>query len=575
MPEKTQLDNIPFGKDQPGGGSSNEPYITNPRGFQWSPGNVTDGVFIDGVTGAATGTEADLLRITKWLADNPLFVARQVGLQLSNPQLEHREDRKTDKPTSGQGFFNNTIDVISNTANRITNDIGPTRTYSPLNLLAQVGSVAFSQHFVRHGFSPVMDEKDKYEYIVRENNENGNNRLVKLAKQLADPETAIYPLMTYKGGPNSAYGIGDTVIRRADRVDSFTSFDNTEEKRTKMLKSFIPISMQKIFQITEEGTIETATTMVLSDGSNGLELDTFDFTKQDYRIYKNSIKQSDQRRLPTVDSKNNIETRIGTARSRTSAEYQHDYTVPVIGSSDKISALGLYYSDVANQGTAYTSTSEYDSETINDDKVRDLVKFRIKALDNDHPGSGVYMVFRAFLNDVNRRIDAKWNGYSYIGRGETFYTYDGFSNVMSLEFTVAAMSRREMKPLYQKLNYLHSTLTPDYKANKMRGNLMELTVGDYIKYQPGIITSMYMGIPQEANWDIALNEPDAGGVDKDMHELPMLLKIGINFIPLWNFLPRKSAEAPFFGIDDTEKPGQISPKSWTYGMDQLIKAKKV
>lgn len=81
------------------------------------------------------------------------------------------------------------------------------------------------------------------------------------------------------------------------------------------------------------------------------------------------------------------------------------------------------------------------------------------------------------------RDDARWNECSYVGRGESFYTYDGFRNVVSFEFTIAAMSRMEMKPLYQKLNYLRSKLWPDYKANKMRGNLVQLTIGDYIKLQ--------------------------------------------------------------------------------------------
>lgn len=110
----------------------------------------------------------------------------------------------------------------------------------------------------------------------------------------------------------------------------------------------------------------------------------------------------------------------------------------------------------------------------------------------------------------------------------------------------------------------------------MRGNLVELTIGDYIHYQPGIITSMFISIPEEANWEIALNEPDdtGEGRDKDMHELPMMLRVGINFTPIYDFLPRKSAELPFFGIDDRENPNDLnSKKHWTIGMDNTIKSK--
>jgi hypothetical protein len=154
-------------------------------------------------------------------------------------------------------------------------------------------------------------------------------------------------------------------------------------------------------------------------------------------------------------------------------------------------------------------------------------------------------------------MNAKWEPYTYVGRGEEFYIYEGFNESYTVNFTIAALSRWEMRPLYQKLNYLKSSMTPDYsKTNKMRGNIAELTVGDYVKYQPGVITSLDITVPNEANWEIAIDYlkeetgPGSGGNDNDMHELPMLLNVGMTFIPIYNFLPRKSAARPFIGIDD-------------------------
>jgi hypothetical protein len=124
-----------------------------------------------------------------------------------------------------------------------------------------------------------------------------------------------------------------------------------------------------------------------------------------------------------------------------------------------------------------------------------------------------------------------------------------------------------MKPLYQKLNYLISTLTPDYKNAKSRGNIAELTIGDFVLYQPGIITSFDMNIDEDSNWEIAIDEPE-NGVDTDMHELPQLIKCNMTFIPIYNFLPRKSSEAPFIGIDGMreKKPGQM----WLSGSDAKL-----
>ena len=196
-----------------------------------------------------------------------------------------------------------------------------------------------------------------------------------------------------------------------------------------------------------------------------------------------------------------------------------------------------------------------------------MIKFRIKAFDNDKPGSGVYMVFRAFLNGaISNPISPAWNPIKYTGRAESFYAYEGTTEEYSLSFTIAALSRQEMKPLYQKLNYLKASLYPDYVNNKMRGTFFELTVGDLIKYQPGIISGLTITIPEDANWDVAISEPE-NGPDKDMHELPMMVKVDLSFIPIYNFLPRKSSHAPFIGIDDAlENPVTVSTQPGVPGV---------
>ena len=448
------LSDIPFGKDTQGGGDSGQPYIKQ---------NLdTHGDFTGLITEAAASA-TDVLRITKFLADPKHgipFVAKQVGLQLTNVKLEHRSDRKTDNATSGQGVFNNVGNSLLNVANRIQNDLGTTRIYSPTNTLAEIGAVGFGQHFVRHGLLPVMDDADKYETVVRENNTKGSNRLVGLLTKFADPEFRNAPIDKYKGGPGSILGIGETLINKADDnglfINTISNFDDTEPKR-KILNGFIPIPVQKLLQISDS-KIDVSSPTTFNDGTSGITVESFDFSKRDFREYKNLIRKPDQTELPSTDYENlNGDKRYGFARARTKAEYTPDYTVKVKGSSDKVNSLGLYYSDQPDKGTSFTGND--DVTTISGDIIS---KFRIKAIDNDHPGSGVYMIFRAFLNGIDRRVDAKWNQYSYVGRGESFYTYDGFSNVLSLEFTVIALSRSEMKPMYQKLNYLHSTLTPDY-----------------------------------------------------------------------------------------------------------------
>ena len=187
-----------------------------------------------------------------------------------------------------------------------------------------------------------------------------------------------------------------------------------------------------------------------------------------------------------------------------------------------------------------------DNKNVNGNFARDIIKFRLEFLDNDSPVSGGstntdVLAFRAYINDFNDGIDAKWDAYRYMGRGEEFYVYNGFSRDISVSFTIFAHSKAEMKPIYNKLNYLMSTFTPDYNENlKMRGNIGYLTVGDYVYRQPGIFTSMRLGNMIDANWEIALNEPE-GGNDSNQYELPKYLTVTLQFKPIHSFLPRRNS----------------------------------
>ena len=176
--------------------------------------------------------------------------------------------------------------------------------------------------------------------------------------------------------------------------------------------------------------------------------------------------------------------------------------------------------------------------------INDLVKFRIAAINNDRSdGQAVYMHFRAFIDSMSDSYTSTWNPVNYVGRGDTLYNYGGFGRTISLGFTVAAQSKAELIPMYKKLNYLASTLAPDYtQAGFMRGNLVRLTIGGYLYEQPGFITSLTYDVPQESTWEIGLNEE--GGSDSSVKELPHMIKVsGFSFTPIHTFLPEKPNNA--------------------------------
>jgi hypothetical protein len=247
----TDLKSLKYGYDQPNGGSSREPYIKvdiNSVDATFNKVRLTkfdDGLVRGGMVGAINASVVDTLRIGKFFTDfpkGPLFLTKQVGLQLSNPQLEHKTDLPTNqtgtnRPTRGQGLFNNIGNAatnavtsvgafISRTANRIENKIGPTRIYNlGVNTLAQIPLNAFGGHVVRHGFLPTEDPSKYYEAVVTQNNfQNNHNRLEQYASDfsLGGMDTILdktnyntsTTITSYIGGPSSVYGIGQTFIRR-------------------------------------------------------------------------------------------------------------------------------------------------------------------------------------------------------------------------------------------------------------------------------------------------------------------------------------------------------------------------
>lgn len=554
----TSLKSVSYGGDRAGGGSSAEPYIKKP--------SYSSDVF--GVTDALTHSAVDVLRISKFLTDvprGPLFVAKQVGLQMTNPQLEHKSDfttsNITNRPTTGQGVFNNVSNTVRNTgnsianaANRFENTVGSNRIYTPINLLAQVAGSAFGKHIPRQGFDLQVSPTDKYPYIVAQNDKSGNNRLVSLFNKFSkgkDPVDGVKVMFTYTGGSDSFLGIGKTTIN--SYVSTFAASDVSNPDSVISLNGFRPIPFTA--EIDSDGKAHSTV------GAD------FNFRTGDFRAYKKATDAVYEKSLEAIPGSR------GPIRLTDYTKYNTHKRIGVINTNqkafgynpnDQINMMSIYYAEHAAGNNVGGVVKDINGKEVSAAAIRDMIKFRIKAIDNDNPGKGMYMVFRAFLNGITDTMDPTWNPVKYIGRGESFYAYEGFTSGYSLSFTIQAFSREEMKPLYQKLNYLKSTIAPDYRNNKMRGNIMELTVGDYIKEMPGFISSLSITVPDDANWEIALNEPDAGNVDKDMHELPQTLKVEMSFTPIYNFLPRKSSHAPFIGIDDTESTPKTtaSPKEW-------------
>ncbi len=134
--------------------------------------------------------------------------------------------------------------------------------------------------------------------------------------------------------------------------------------------------------------------------------------------------------------------------------------------------------------------------------------------------------------------------------------YGGFSRDLGFSLQVPIMSKDEQSAVYSKLNYLASLMAPDYtQGGFMRGNLVKITIGDYITDLPGIIRGINYDFPDEAGWDIArtvdgLKEPNG-------YVMPKLIEIkSIKFTPIHNFIPQTVSDK--FILPSANAPTKIN-----------------
>jgi hypothetical protein len=509
---QTNLKSLKYSKDRPGGGSSNQPYIITdiPSGLSTLSNYDNDFILRGGIL-AGSRTAQDVSRLTQMFVDT--------------------------KSPNGLLF---TIKQNALTRLGVRTQAGGQEIYLPTSTLAQAGVSAFGLHLYKQGINPFPDfniggididlpgNLKTYSQVVpvgsskSPNNFTLQNRLFQLfdVKILKNPTPFIntnnitgpsnnISLLQYGGGPGSVLGIGPTNIKFADQ-------------RTVTLIKSDPLanySLLSVTQISDLGDVN------LSRNSKSFTPKIVDFRKDLQTKLPSIISAS-----PEYTGNAAIEQRVflgdpgkrGNISSYTNGKRRFDEKGTLIGATDRITAKILY-----------------SSRFVDKEETNDLVKFRIEAINNDDPGSSVFIHFRAFLNNFSDTYNATWNATKYVGRGEEFYTYGGFTRGISVDWTVAAQSKEELIPMYQKLNYLASNLTPDYSSNGyMRGPMMRLTIGGYLYSQPGFMTSLTYTIDETTPWEIGINDTDAGS-DNSVKELPHIIKVSMNYTPIHAFVPRK------------------------------------
>ena len=544
---KTDLKSLRYGNDRVFGGDSGQPYITNNIPDDLSPYIGTTDYILRGGIRVVRDSVTDVERLAKMFKDvkspNGIFFTTKQQL-LSATAVR----------TQASGILNEGI-------------------YSPLNTLAQAGVIAFGSHLNKQGINPFAETgvnasgPGLYYSAVTPNQDPSVNRLVLLATGSSTSTTnringfTLTPpggvnVLTYSGGPNSDKGVGTTTIQ----------YSSTSKTALSAAPEAVDFGLMGSPSYAYSSKLITTPYITINDDNSILEGSPIrkgsyaspkiqDFRvrlRTDLRDNRTELQESLQSGATALSvsySTKNVDLRTnqGEPGQRQNNNYKsysdgvkslitNQSVYGVSGSVDKLGAFADPGLDFIN------STPVYRSENVSTDpKLNDLVKFTIAIIDNDSPNFSTFMHFRAFLGNISDAYSAEWGSFRYLGRGENFYTYNGFTRQMSLSWTVAAQSKQELIPMYKKLNYLASSVAPNYSGQGyMRGNLAQITIGDYIVNQPGIITGLTYDIQEDSPWEIGIQASPTGDIDPTTAQMPHIIRVsGFNFIPIQQFIPSK------------------------------------
>lgn len=239
----------------------------------------------------------------------------------------------------------------------------------------------------------------------------------------------------------------------------------------------------------------------------------------DYRNLEGRNYRTGSYALNYSDAKINKETRVG------------------LGNQGKKKINITNYTDIDEDRVDKLNAQPTSLEALDGaEEVRDLISLNFEIIT---PEQSMFLYFRAYLDQFSDSYSADWGATKYIGRAEDFYTYNGFTRQVSIGFKVAASSRVELNPIYQKIATLASVTTPTYGGTEskfMRGTIARVTVGDYLYKVPGIIESVDFTWQTDYPWEINMQGPE--GNEDTMPVVPHLLDCSLSFKPIHNFIPQ-------------------------------------
>jgi len=520
----------------PLGELARQPFIQ--RGIQKGPGNEnpdSPGFLpsldpVNGAIGMLTAPMIDALRVGKYLIspNGLLFMAKQVGLQLTNPRSEWK---------------------IGLHRGRI---------FNPLSFALQVPANALGIHMDRHYLGPLNAEGSKYETLVTdldregETLEDSKNRLVKLLDEMSVGIIGVgktagskIDLLSGLMGPKSLFGIGQTrFFKHKSGMDVFFDAEAETAKyepETPYVKGLAHGGNDGVSEAEKGSEVD------LKPFTNDNDTSRVAYAREDADTYW-SDKVESEVNFPGnahmfVDPKGETNgmfnvmdyTTLGLYRDtkkkfrdfrQIDGEYDEENAYDGEGRENIVKRLGLVdwgaYSPGYGDGSGEDIYDEFEGE-----EAVDYIKVTIS---NEDDSNKCYL--RAYNLEITDKLNPQYSTVAYSGNPAESHIFDKIGRAWTLKLTMAAFTSNELLNNYKKLNQLMQLSSPKIISGYAGGHITKLNVGSIWKDMPIIIKSFDYQINNDAGWDIGHGK-EAGWDDGTGHaetttkELPMMWDINL------------------------------------------------
>ena len=532
--------------------------------------NFDDGLIRGGTVGSTERAIFDTLRIGKWMASPKglLFIVKQAGLQASAPNTEA-------DPFVGARAGNGALTLISSLANTATQHLGirfrkdalpfvPRTTYSGV-MFGIAGIDPSSGRGIR-----LMSSLTSQPLI--------SNRLYKLKEIVLNSGSTI--ISTGLGGPQSVYGIGATVIRRALVSNEYTTVSNTgvvitHKPSSEIFKYIINkpyIDYNTKLQIKADESVYKGDNLSVTVGDSqqyySLTYDNIRTKAKDSKLNSteiiNFLLTDEAKKIKWIPTKGDFQDTVIQDYTKTSQHIRKKLKVPDYGRRGKdLSNPQPTMPDSDNFQNAYQDLGSvgmtdpiWQINQTDKEAVDDFIKFMFHDINTNER-----FRFRAYIENVSEDFNPEWQEVKILGRADSAYIYQGFSRNMSISFKAAALSRGDLMLMWDQLERLAKTTLPEYNNdNKMKGPLIKFTLGNWFINTPAFVKSLSYTVDNDTPWEINLSNSGIYGGNggtlnsNSVGELPMTVSVQVSMQIFGEVRPESTSN----NSDKISKPGGIT-----------------